>query len=171
MAHISFFACWRTPQRQQNLFTSILVLEDYWASSWDYGTYRIGDQRRLRRACACTQSRQSLRCLHTWSMEVDEGSDQKWHLAPLDGCACAIEEWVYEGQNVPKSHELALLLLLINRVFPSNHISVNSLLPNAPWKGPWKMVRPRSDATELIVWSGCALFALTQCFCKRIDKI
>ena len=23
-----------------------------WASSWDYGTYHIGDQRRLRRACA-----------------------------------------------------------------------------------------------------------------------
>ena len=33
-----------------------------WASSWDYGTYRIGDQRRLRRACASAQSRQSLRC-------------------------------------------------------------------------------------------------------------
>ena len=36
----------------------------------------IGDQRRLRRACASAQSRQSLRCSHTWSMEVDEESDQ-----------------------------------------------------------------------------------------------
>ena len=45
-----------------------------WASSWDYGNH-IGDQRRLRRACASAQSRQSLRCSHTWSMEVDEGSD------------------------------------------------------------------------------------------------
>ena len=35
---------------------------DYWASSWDYGTYHTGDQRRLRRACASVQSRQS--CTH-----------------------------------------------------------------------------------------------------------
>ena len=48
-----------------------------WASSWDYGTYHIGNQRRLRRACASAQSRQSLRCSHTWSMEVDERSNQK----------------------------------------------------------------------------------------------
>ena len=48
-----------------------------WASSWDYGTYHIGDQRRLRRACASAQSRQSLCCSHRWSMEVVEGSNQK----------------------------------------------------------------------------------------------
>ena len=47
-----------------------------WAS-WDYGTYHIGDQRRLRRSCASTQSRQSLRCSHTWSIEEDEGFDQE----------------------------------------------------------------------------------------------
>ena len=42
--------------------------------SWEYGTYRIGDQRRLRRSA---QSGQSLRCSHTWSMKVDEGCNQK----------------------------------------------------------------------------------------------
>ena len=31
------------------------------------------------------------------------------HLASLDGCACAFEEWGYAGQNVPYSHELAQL--------------------------------------------------------------
>ena len=46
-----------------------------WASSWDYATYRIGDQRRLRRACASAQSRQSLRCSHTWTTKLDEGSE------------------------------------------------------------------------------------------------
>ena len=35
-----------------------------WASSWDYGTYHIGDQWRLRRACATAQSHQSLCCSH-----------------------------------------------------------------------------------------------------------
>ena len=56
------------------------IPEYFWASSWDYDTYlsyHIGNQRRLRRACsASAQSHQSLRCSHTWSMEVDEGSDQ-----------------------------------------------------------------------------------------------
>ena len=56
------------------------------------GTYHTGDQRRLRRACASALSRQSLRCSYTWSMD--------WHIAPLDGCACAFEEWVYGGQKV-----------------------------------------------------------------------
>ena len=41
---------------------------------------------------ASAQSHQSLRCSHTWNMEVDEGFDQKIrHLAPLDGCACAFD--------------------------------------------------------------------------------
>ena len=44
--------------------------------STDYGTYHIGDQRMLRRACASTQTRQSLHCSHTGSMEEDEGSDK-----------------------------------------------------------------------------------------------
>ena len=42
----------------------------------------IGDQRRLRRACASAQSHQSLRCSHTWGMEVDEGSDQTSDIQP-----------------------------------------------------------------------------------------
>ena len=50
----------------------ILIWIEIWASSWDYGTCHIGDQRRLRRACASAQSLQSLCCSHTWSMEVDE---------------------------------------------------------------------------------------------------
>ena len=40
-------------------------------------TEPVGDQRRLRRACA---DRQSLRCSHTWCMEVDEESAQKSHI-------------------------------------------------------------------------------------------
>ena len=29
------------------------------------------------------------------------------HLASLDCCACAFEDWIYGGRKVPKSHELA----------------------------------------------------------------
>ena len=32
------------------------------------------------------------------------------HLAPLDGCPCAFEEWVYGGRKVPTSDELAQML-------------------------------------------------------------
>ena len=81
-----------------------------WASSWDNCTYNIGDRWRLRRACASAQSRQSLHCSHTWSMEVDERVRPKIRrLAPLDVCACAFEEWVYGGRKVPKSHEMSKL--------------------------------------------------------------
>ena len=82
-------------------FTEILVLNAnnliwvyIWDSSWDYGTYHVGDQQRLRRACAFAQSPQSLHCSHTWSMEVGRVRPKIRHLAPLDGCACACEEWI-----------------------------------------------------------------------------
>ena len=34
------------------------------------------------------------------------------HLALLDDCACVFEEWIYGGQKVPKSHELAQIIFL-----------------------------------------------------------
>ena len=44
----------------------------------DFGTFRLGEQRRLRQVCAYAyaQTRQCLRCSHTQSMEVDEDLDQ-----------------------------------------------------------------------------------------------
>ena len=64
------------------LFAKTCLSENRGASSWDYGTYHIGDQRRLRRACTSAQSHQSLPCSYTWSMEVDEGFDQKQTSSP-----------------------------------------------------------------------------------------
>ena len=62
-----------------------------WASSWDYGTYHIGDQRRLRRE-------------PTLFAYMKYGSRRRVlqkirHLVPLDGCA--FEEWVYGGRKEP----------------------------------------------------------------------
>ena len=48
-----------------------------------FGTYRIGEQRRFRRACAYAQSRLSRRFSHTQSMVVEEESDQKTRLLAL----------------------------------------------------------------------------------------
>ena len=66
-----------------------------WASSWDYGTYPVSDQRRLRRAWASAQSRQSLRCSRTWSMDVEEGSHQKSDIQPhwMAAHACLKNEY------------------------------------------------------------------------------
>ena len=41
------------------------------------------------------------------------------HLAPLDGCACVFEEWIYGGQKVPKSHELAQITCANLHVVPT----------------------------------------------------
>ena len=49
-----------------------------WACSWDYGTDHIGDQRRLRRACASAQSRQSMRFRthEVWKLTKDATKKQ-----------------------------------------------------------------------------------------------
>ena len=49
----------------------------YWANTWDFGTYRICEQWRLRRDCASAQSRQSLLCSHTWSKN-QTSSNTRW---------------------------------------------------------------------------------------------
>ena len=54
-----------------------------WACSWDYGTYHIRYQGRLRWACTSVQSRQSLRCSQTWSAEVDKGPTKNQTSSPI----------------------------------------------------------------------------------------
>ena len=46
-----------------------------WGQTRDVGTCRIDEQRRLRRACAYAQPRQSLHLSHIQSMKVEEGPD------------------------------------------------------------------------------------------------
>ena len=48
-----------------------------WASSSEFGTYRLCEQRRFRRACAFAQSRQNLRCSLIQAMSQEEPSDRK----------------------------------------------------------------------------------------------
>ena len=55
----------------------------FWAGPREKGTYHICEQRRLRRACASLQSRQSLRCSLTQHRELEEVSDKKPHLGPF----------------------------------------------------------------------------------------
>ena len=54
-----------------------------WAASSEFGTNRLCEQRRFRRACASTQSRQYLRCLLIQAVSQEEPSDRKPDPWPL----------------------------------------------------------------------------------------
>ena len=60
-----------------------------WATSGEFGTYRLCEQRRFRRACASAQSRQTLRCLLMQAVSQEEPSDRS--LVPPNGWACAVK--------------------------------------------------------------------------------
>ena len=55
-----------------------------WPVSSEFGTYRLCEQRRFRRACASAQSRQNLRCSLIQAVSQEEPSDRKpdpWSLS------------------------------------------------------------------------------------------
>ena len=57
------------------------------------GSYYIGHQQRLRRACALQLTRQSLCCSQTCSRDLEEASDEKRiSVAQIGDCACSFEE-------------------------------------------------------------------------------
>ena len=62
--------------------------EDYkflkWTASSEFGTYRICEQRRFRRACASAQSRQNLRCSLIQAVSQEEPSDRNQIPGPSD---------------------------------------------------------------------------------------
>ena len=48
-----------------------------WTATSEFGTYRLCEQRRFRRACASVQSRQNLRCSLIQAVSQEEPSDRK----------------------------------------------------------------------------------------------
>ena len=54
-----------------------------WTASSEFGTYRLCEQRRFRRACASAQSRQNLRCSLIQAVSHEEHSDRKPDPWPL----------------------------------------------------------------------------------------
>ena len=54
-----------------------------WTASSEFGTYRLCEQRRIRRACASAQSRQNLRCSLIQAVSQEEPSDRKSDPWPL----------------------------------------------------------------------------------------
>ena len=60
-----------------------LILTINWTASSEFGTYRLWEQRRFRRACASAQSRQNLRCSLIQAVSQEEPSDRKPDPWPL----------------------------------------------------------------------------------------
>ena len=54
-----------------------------WTASSEFGTYRLCEQRRFRRACASAQSRHNLRCSLIQAVNQEEPSDRKPDPRPL----------------------------------------------------------------------------------------
>ena len=57
--------------------------ENIWTASSEFGTYRLCEQRRFRRACASAQSRQNLRCSLIQAVSQEEPSNRKPDPWPL----------------------------------------------------------------------------------------
>ena len=53
------------------------------AASREFGTYRLCEQRKFRRACASAQSRQNLRCSFIQAVNQEKPSDRKPDPWPL----------------------------------------------------------------------------------------
>ena len=88
-----------------------------------YCTYRICEQRRLRRACASAQSRQSLHCSLTQYREVEAASDKGTEIVTEEDMR--IEQfYVFYGvgsDTIPR-HEKTCL-----REFATRHLALFSL--------------------------------------------
>ena len=60
-----------------------LAIHLIWTASSEFGTYRLCEQRRFRRACASAQSRQNLHCSLIHALSQEEHSDRKPDPWPL----------------------------------------------------------------------------------------
>ena len=62
-----------------------------WAASSEFGTYRLCEQRRFRRACASAQSRRNLRYSLIQALSRGTFRRKARSLAPLNGWACSVK--------------------------------------------------------------------------------
>ena len=107
------------------------------AASSEFGTYRLCEQRRLRRACASAQSRQNLRCLLIQAVNQEEPSERKLDPWPLwmAGHAqlkfvmteCAKTQIRLTGLNYYNEHRRRLAIV---NIAESNHHSKLKHTPN-----------------------------------------
>ena len=69
--------------RPPTFYNQAVLKSSIWAASSEFGTYRLCEQRRFRRACASAQSRQNLCCWLIQAVSQAEPSDRKPDPWPL----------------------------------------------------------------------------------------
>ena len=74
---------WSNWMTRKIYFESVCYYYINSAASSEFGTYRLCEQRRFRRACASAQSRQNLRCSLIQAVSQEETSDRKPGPSPL----------------------------------------------------------------------------------------
>ena len=93
------FCCHNQQQIADTTNNRMLHILIKWASSWDYGTYHIGDQQRLRRACAFAPSRQSLRLFaHMKYGSRRKGPSENQTSSPTAAHACLKNEFMEDDK-------------------------------------------------------------------------
>ena len=71
------------PSEDSDHFVDFVMSWLIWTASSEFGTYRLCEQRRFRRACASAQSRQNLSCSLIQAVNQEEPSDRKPDPWPL----------------------------------------------------------------------------------------
>ena len=172
------------------MIVSILSL---YSDFWDYGSYHLGDQRRLRRACASAESRQIA--------HIKYGSRRK--VRPKIHWLSAHADLKNKFTEVEKSHYLMRwhVLLMLFRIYSSVGDTyhelfclVNPHLPNGfpiliNWTSPFPIlgvsgvlfhfysISNRNSCKRTVeplirrrigVWSGSALFPMSQKWDTRL---
>ena len=106
-----------------------------WATSSEFGTYRLCEQGRFRRACASAQSPQNLRCSLIQAESRGTFRQKPRSLAPLNGWACAVKI-CHDGMVEDTNLLDAAHLLNFHGSSVTDCYSLNSI--NNKWAMSWE---------------------------------
>ena len=125
-----------------------------WTASSEFGTYRLCEQRRFRRACASVQSRQNLRCSLIQAVSHEEPSDRKPDHWPLWMAGHAQLKFVMTECSKTQIRLTGLIFLCDELLYsmrrtkwPCNRIK----LRNGPKNSQQMVVRPKEITCVLQV--------------------
>ena len=133
------------------------VFEGIWAPSSEFGTYRLCEQLRFRRACACAVSPEPPLLAHTSSESRGTFRQKARSLAPLNGWACTVKichDWMLEDTNSLdpphlswNSHHICFCTFTCAKEPPpGNGLDLsNTPILSRPRKPPLKMFLPSTS--------------------------
>ena len=145
--------------------------ENNWAASSEFGTYRLCEQRRFRRACTSAQSHQNLRYSLIQAVTLKEPSDKARSMAPLNGWTCAIKI-CHDGKLEDTNSLDGAQLVLLPQVMTGTHIfsKQNFLLLRPSWISQSPSITP-VHACIFRYYRPCRIVWYKTLLAKRKDLI